>query len=328
MLRIEVIEQGHGALPPVDVDDPVIILGSGPTARVRLPAEVALAEHVHLEAGRWQALGPLALVDEASPPSSDSRVAGSRLEPGASGDIGDGVTLALGNYRIRIAPAPAGASASPMQRTESLARELMRNLLGTAGAPTLEIERGAHAGAKRPLPPPESKYVIGRGDEADWIIADKDLSRTHAEIRRSWNGTRIVDLGSKNGTKVDGERIGSDGAGTLLHDGCTIELGPIVMRFEDPAERRLNEAPAVRMHVALEERAAAERAAAERAATRRARGRGDAGAGAGTVGRGFAGAGQLSSRDTGRRGNPVLFFGALTIMIAALAALAWILSSS
>jgi pSer/pThr/pTyr-binding forkhead associated (FHA) protein len=78
--------------------------------------------------------------------------------------------------------------------------------------------------------------VIGRGDDAGWVIADGDLSRAHAEIRRTWDGTRARDLGSKNGTRVDGEDAGD---GVELHDGALVELGNVAMRFRDPAERHL-----------------------------------------------------------------------------------------
>ncbi|HSN25166.1 MAG TPA: FHA domain-containing protein, partial [Kofleriaceae bacterium] len=124
--------------------------------------------------------------------------------------------------------------------TESLARELMRGLLGDAGTPMLELLRGPGAPSKRSLRPPESTLVIGRGDDAGWIIVDNDLSRLHAEIRRGWDGTRLVDLGSKNGTKLDGTRITE----APLHDGAEIELGKIVFRYRDPADRELAPRPA------------------------------------------------------------------------------------
>ena len=217
MLRIEVSESGQ-ALPPVDVDDAVFVIGSDLMARIRLPASAARPEHVRIEGGRWRALAPVGGAAQ-------------------SGEIGDGVTLMIGSYQLRIAPAPVGAVASPVQRTESLARELMRAMLGTAGAPTLEIERGPPGGGKRPLAPPESSLVIGRGDEANWVILDDDLSRKHAEVRRSWDGVRIADLGSKNGTQVDGVRVGPQGA--ALRDGAMVELGKVVLRFRDPAEKHL-----------------------------------------------------------------------------------------
>ena len=219
MLRFEVSEAGQPALPALDVADDVVVIGSGAAARIRLPAQVARDAHVRIARGAWTALAEV-VVD------------GVRRD---GGPIGEGVVFELGGYRVRVAPAPSGTAASPPQRTESLARELVRSLLGDGAAPTLEVEQGPTVGARRMLPPPEASLVIGRGDEAHWVILDEDLSRAHAEVRRGWDGVTIRDLESKNGTRVDGEPVTE----TLLHDGAQIELGPVVLRFRDPAERHL-----------------------------------------------------------------------------------------
>jgi hypothetical protein len=278
MLRIEVSEEGEGGLPAIDVDDAVVIIGSGTAARIRLPAGAVEREHVRIEGNRWRAIGAVAVGGAAKD----------------AGEIGDGVTLELGGYRVRIAPAPAGAVAAPVQRTESLARELMRNLMGGGEQPSLTIERGPAAGATRLLAPPESTLVIGRGDEADWILDDKDLSRVHAEVRRGWDGTRIVDLDSKNGTKVDGDRVTGDGM--ALRDGCVVEIGPVVMRFRDPAEKYLQgDAPAFRPVAAAQAKRAPAVAPAPPAPMPRA--------------------------------STLPFYAALSIMLAALAMLVWIVSS-
>jgi hypothetical protein len=224
MLRFTVREDGQGELPAIDVDDfeaDVVRIGSADDAHVRLPASAVDPLHVQIERGHWRAHGAV-------------KVDGELRE---RGDIGEGVTLSIGRYRIAIAPAPRGTTATPPQRTESLARELVRSLLGDGAAPSLEIERGPAVGAKRSLAPPESTLVIGRGDEAGWILVDEDLSREHAEVRRSWDGTRVADLDSKNGTKADGAAIGRDGV--LLRDGALVELGKVALRFRDPAETHL-----------------------------------------------------------------------------------------
>ena len=202
MLRVVVREQGHEPLPPVDVEGDFVV-GEGADARVRLPPGAG------------------------------------RVEVRAS-DVGDGKVLELGRYHVEIAPAPPGAVAASPQRTESLARELVRSMLGADAAPSLEIARGRLAGAKRALAPPESVLVVGRGDEAGWIVDDQELSRTHAEIRRGWDGVRVVDLGSKNGTRVGGKRVKEH----ELHDGDELAFGKLVMRFRDPAERHLSGPPA------------------------------------------------------------------------------------
>jgi hypothetical protein len=226
LLRVEVSEIGQPALPAIDVAGGVMI-GSGANAQIRLPAKAAQTAVVRIEDGTWTAL-------------ADVSVDGATKKEGETGAIADGTTFESGGYSVRVAPAPEGVPPSPPQRTESLARELVRGLLGGA-SPMLHVERGPGTGAKRTLPPPDVAMVIGRGDEATWPIADEDLSRTHAEIRRGWDGTVLRDLGSKNGTRVDGERVRES---VVLHDGALIELGNVALRYEDPAEKHMRGTPA------------------------------------------------------------------------------------
>jgi hypothetical protein len=182
---------------------------------------------VRIEGGRWVAIG-------------DVVVDGARRAAGEGGAVGPVAVFELGSYRVRVAPAPTGSIGSTPARTQSLARELVRGLLGSDAAPALEVEA---TGSRRTLPPPEARIVVGRGDDADWVILDEELSRTHAEVRRAWDGTTIRDLGSKNGTRVDGEAIGDREVD--LHDGARIELGDVVLHFRDPAERHLSGEPSI-----------------------------------------------------------------------------------
>lgn len=227
MLRIVVGEVGRDALPAIDVGAQGVTIGSGPAAQVRLPAQVAAPAHVAVDDGRWRALAPV---------TADGRA----CSAGDSGAIAAGVTLEIGGYRVVIAPAPPGTAASPPQRTESLARELVRGLLGQGAGPSFTIIHGPGAGATRLLPPPEATLVLGRGDEATWVILDEDLSRAHAEIRRGWDGVVVADLGSRNGTRVGGVRLTGP---TTLHDGDVVALGQTQLRFDDPAERHLRGTP-------------------------------------------------------------------------------------
>jgi hypothetical protein len=223
-MRFEVSERALGTLPAIDIAESRIVIGSAASARIRLPPEAARAEHVEVDGPTWRLL-------------AEAKVGGMVRAAGDSGAIGHGLTIELGRYRVRISATPAGATPSPPRRTESLARELVRGLLGEGAAPSLEIERGPGAGARRLLPPPEARLVLGRGDEATWVILDEDLSRVHAEIRRGWDGTTVADLGSKNGTRIDGVAIGAEPV--ELRDGAALLLGNVTIRFRDPAERHL-----------------------------------------------------------------------------------------
>lgn len=73
------------------------------------------------------------------------------------------------------------------------------------------------------------RAVIGRAPDADVTIDNQDISRQHVTI--TWTGEAYVieDLGSKNGTLLNGERL----AGTRrMADGDEIVLPGVILRFE------------------------------------------------------------------------------------------------
>lgn len=66
-----------------------------------------------------------------------------------------------------------------------------------------------------------NKTVIGRGSNCDIVIDDPGISRQHLEIDITRNGVIARDMGSTNGTYVEGHRVP---AATLL-DGNTLTIG-------------------------------------------------------------------------------------------------------
>jgi sigma-B regulation protein RsbU (phosphoserine phosphatase) len=74
-------------------------------------------------------------------------------------------------------------------------------------------------GPQELLPLDGERLLIGRARECDLILPDVLLSRRHAEITRTPQGWVLRDLGSMNGTRLNGERLRRD---RLLQDGDTI----------------------------------------------------------------------------------------------------------
>ncbi|HKK70669.1 MAG TPA: FHA domain-containing protein [Candidatus Krumholzibacteria bacterium] len=70
----------------------------------------------------------------------------------------------------------------------------------------LVILSGPHRGTEIPLDRP--RIVIGRGTEADLVLADATVSRTHAVIGFRAGHFHVEDLDSANGTKVGCDAIG------------------------------------------------------------------------------------------------------------------------
>jgi hypothetical protein len=71
--------------------------------------------------------------------------------------------------------------------------------------------------------------TIGRSKGADCVLGDPNVSRRHAELRRSQTGDwTIADLGSTNGVKVNGRRVSS----TRLSPGDQVILGTTTFVFD------------------------------------------------------------------------------------------------
>lgn len=66
---------------------------------------------------------------------------------------------------------------------------------------------------------------IGRWEDNDVVVDDRWVSRYHAQVRREEEKCIIEDLGSKNGTFVNGRRITEP---TVLADGDEVQVTPLV----------------------------------------------------------------------------------------------------
>lgn len=97
---------------------------------------------------------------------------------------------------------------------------------------------------------PDREVVIGRDAECDVVLDDDRISRRHAAISRQDGQWTVCDLGSKNGSFVDADRV-SPAAGSTLASGCWLSLGGVPARFELVAEA-IDDAPQTRWRTSLE----------------------------------------------------------------------------
>lgn len=75
----------------------------------------------------------------------------------------------------------------------------------------------------------EGSTIIGRSSSADLTVADTGISRKHLEIQQIGSRWFARDLGSTNGSVVDGQQL--RGTETEIYDGSTIMLGSARLRF-------------------------------------------------------------------------------------------------
>lgn len=95
--------------------------------------------------------------------------------------------------------------------------------------------RDEAAAAMDALQPPDvprgERLVLGRENTCDYVIQDKTVSTRHAELERTDKGWLIRDLGSRNGTRVNGWRASEQ----PLAAGDEVALGARRFFFAPPS---------------------------------------------------------------------------------------------
>ena len=73
----------------------------------------------------------------------------------------------------------------------------------------------------------KSVYTVGRAPNSDIVLADASVSRAHCQLQRTQSGYIVRDLGSHNGTFVNGKRIQTE---TPLREGDALRVGSVTVQ--------------------------------------------------------------------------------------------------
>lgn len=209
-LRLVVVEgPRRGAQLRLEQKD-TLVVGSSPLADLQLPAPGVAGVHLRLlrrpegwtcvdVSGRGFGLGGR-LTSEAA------------LRQGDQLALGEHCLQVLSDERREVDVSPAAAP-PPADST---------------GGPSLVAVEGNDAGKRYPLDQAGS-MIMGRGATTHVTLWDIRASRAHARIDPSGDGFVVEDLGSSNGTYVNGERL------ELPHplvQGDRIQIGSTVLIFQ------------------------------------------------------------------------------------------------
>jgi pSer/pThr/pTyr-binding forkhead associated (FHA) protein len=92
------------------------------------------------------------------------------------------------------------------------------------GTAYIRVEGGFYDGLEWPLD--RSSTIVGRGGTADLVLSEATISRAHAQFSVSGEQVSVKDLGSTNGTMVNGV---SEQQASLRHRD-EIKMGRLVLR--------------------------------------------------------------------------------------------------
>ncbi|MFF5073588.1 FHA domain-containing protein [Micromonospora olivasterospora] len=199
-------------------------IGRDPLCSIVLDDSRASREHLELtyQAGRWR------LRDLASRNGTflDGRQV-HELEITAAcavrlGNAADGPVLTFRPEGLPAAPPPATGSAQPGMPTE-----VRPSGSGSAAEPPpgARFALGRTPSASYPT---ADRIRVGRAPDNDIVLDDLLVSRHHADLVRDGAGFRVIDLGTRNGTYVNGRQVEQ----AVLNAGDLLSFGHHQMVFD------------------------------------------------------------------------------------------------
>jgi pSer/pThr/pTyr-binding forkhead associated (FHA) protein len=109
-------------------------------------------------------------------------------------------------------------------RADSSAVTITADAADTAPTAWLVFPRGGR------VPLGRARLVLGRSDDCDIVVPDPRASRRHAALQGSEDGFDLIDLDSRNGTKVAGATL-TPMTAVRLADGDAIVVGTTRLLF-------------------------------------------------------------------------------------------------
>jgi pSer/pThr/pTyr-binding forkhead associated (FHA) protein len=233
-----VVRSGDSASPPaISFDSPKLVIGRGDGCEVRLPDSSVSHRHASIQ----QRGGDYIVVDEGS--TNGTCVGPVRLSPHAPRVLRSNDVIRVGRVELEVRIESVPQTKDVKLRTKEIALKLVAETLEAQGEPaaaTVKVVEGPDAGRELAVATFERAHVVGRSPKADLSVSDPDASRRHVEISRRGSELWVADLGSKNGSELDGKPL-AQSKPRAWREGARLKVGQNVLVFDDPVSEALRE---------------------------------------------------------------------------------------
>lgn len=223
MLRLLIEDsEGKSQVTQIPVETSDITIGRKAGNSIRLKQRNVSREHARI----YQSREDNCLYVEPVHARYGMKVKGEKITGPTPIELGD--EIRIGDYRLYV----QDDSQPVITREEAMVAEGPQPL-PQEKQPRLVAISSNFAGREYPIS--STVCIIGRDTQSDICITQASVSGRHAEIRQNANGSfEIRDLGSSNGTKVNGQEVGQ--TPHELQSGEIIAFGQVVTRFCAPGE--------------------------------------------------------------------------------------------
>jgi len=222
----------HGSESPLalTLEGPRLVIGRSEGCEIRLPDPSISARHASLR----QRGSSYVLLDEGS--VNGTFLDGVRLPPHVAKEIAAVEMVRVGRLWLEVRLEPL-ATPSPPQASRDFALALVHRALeglGNPPTPRILVRSGPDQGKALELVVANTPLLLGRGHDCALALEERDASRNHVQIMRRGDTLWLRDLGSKNGSYLNNERLHS-GQEVAWRAGQEVKIGTDVLVYENPA---------------------------------------------------------------------------------------------
>lgn len=238
-MALTVIVRSGDLTTPASItfDAPRIVIGRGDGCEVLLPDPSVSHRHASIR----QRGSDYVVIDEGS--TNGTFVGPVRLSPQAPRMLRSGDLLRLGRVWLEVRMEHVPITMSQKLVTRDIALGLVASALsaqGTSAGARVWVQSGPDPKAELLIGPGDREYIVGRGAGVDLPLEDPDLSRRQLAIARRGAAIVVRDLGSKNGSFLDGTRL-EPKKETPWPLEAVLTLGETELVYEDPVALALSE---------------------------------------------------------------------------------------